>query len=148
MASTRIKDLSATATQAAADDYLAIDGATNGTRKIKPEDLRGGGSSVSPYTSNPAALGSASPGSSDNYSRGDHVHPKPSASDVGAIPAPSSPSSGQYLTYNGSAWGATTLSTATTNSDGLMSSTDKAHLEAVYSDYSSSLVALLGEEES
>ncbi len=39
----------------------------------------------SPYTSNPAALGTASPGSSANYSRGDHVHQKPiySKSDVG-----------------------------------------------------------------
>lgn len=37
----------------------------------------GGGSSPSPYTSNPAALGTASPGSSDNYARGDHVHPLP-----------------------------------------------------------------------
>lgn len=44
----------------------------------------GGGGSVSPYTSNPAALGAASPGSSDSYSRGDHVHPMPSASDIGA----------------------------------------------------------------
>lgn len=44
----------------------------------------GGGGSVSPYTSNPAALGEASPGSSDSYSRGDHVHPMPSASDIGA----------------------------------------------------------------
>ena len=32
-------------------------------------------SSVSPYTSNPAMDGTASPGSSANYSRGDHVHP-------------------------------------------------------------------------
>lgn len=48
----------------------------------------GGGSSVSPYTSNPAALGTASPGSSDNYARGDHVHPKPTASDLGiTVPA-------------------------------------------------------------
>lgn len=44
----------------------------------------GGGGSVSPYTSNPAALGTASPGSSDNYARGDHVHPKPTAADIGA----------------------------------------------------------------
>lgn len=44
----------------------------------------GGGSSVEPYTSDPAALGTASPGSSDKYARGDHVHPKPSASDIGA----------------------------------------------------------------
>lgn len=35
----------------------------------------GGGSSVSPYTSNPAMDGTASAGSSDNYARGDHVHP-------------------------------------------------------------------------
>lgn len=40
------------------------------------------------YTSNPAALGTASPGSSTSWARGDHVHPKPtySASDVGALP--------------------------------------------------------------
>lgn len=44
----------------------------------------GGGGGVSPYTSNPSALGTASAGSSSNYSRGDHVHPMPSASDVGA----------------------------------------------------------------
>ena len=87
----------------------------------------GGGGSVSPYTNNPAALGTASPGSSANYSRGDHVHPMPSASDVGAlpsstvipstaadvgaIPAPSSPSTGAFLVWNGSAWVAQTLST-------------------------------------
>lgn len=117
----------------------------------------GGGSSPSPYTSNPASLGTASAGSSSNYSRGDHVHPMPtaadigalpdsttipsaatatpsnlgtaavgssskyakedhvhnmpSASDVGAIASPSSPSSGQFLVYNGSAWVAQSLST-------------------------------------
>lgn len=39
----------------------------------------------SAYTSNPAALGTASPGSSDKWARGDHVHAKPtySKSDVG-----------------------------------------------------------------
>ena len=112
----------------------------------------GGGSSPSPYTSNPAALGTASPGSSDAYARGDHVHPKPTAADlgitvpsassatpqalgsasagsssdysradhvhamptaanVGAIASPSSPSSGDFLVYNGSAWVAQSLST-------------------------------------
>lgn len=35
----------------------------------------GGGSTIQPYTSNPAAPGTASPGSSDKYARGDHVHP-------------------------------------------------------------------------
>lgn len=34
MANSRIKDISATATSAANDDYFVIDGATNGTRKI------------------------------------------------------------------------------------------------------------------
>lgn len=34
-----------------------------------------GGSSVSPYASNPAMDGTASAGSSDDYARGDHVHP-------------------------------------------------------------------------
>lgn len=71
----------------------------------------GGGTSPSPYTSNPSALGTASPGSSANYSRGDHVHPKPSSGDIGAIPAPSSPATGAFLVWNGSAWVAQTLST-------------------------------------
>lgn len=71
----------------------------------------GGGSQISPYTSNPAALGTASPGSSDDYSRGDHVHAMPTASQVGAIAAPSSPSSGQFLSWNGSAWVAASLPT-------------------------------------
>ena len=44
MSNTRIKDLTTTALTAASDDYLAIDGATNGTRKIKPSDI--GGSSI------------------------------------------------------------------------------------------------------
>lgn len=98
--------------------------------------------------SNPSALGTASPGSSAYWSRGDHVHKMPSASDVGlgnvdnvqqysannpppypvtsvngstgavtlsipstagdvgAIPAPASPSAGDVLTYSGSAWAA------------------------------------------
>ena len=39
----------------------------------------------SAYASNPADLGSAaSPGSSANFSRGDHVHKKPSPADIGA----------------------------------------------------------------
>lgn len=73
----------------------------------------GGGSSVQPYTSNPSALGTANAGSSSNYSRGDHVHPMPSASDVGAIASPSSPATGAFLVWNGSAWVAQTLSTWT-----------------------------------
>lgn len=118
--------------------------------KLWTEPGSGGGSS--PYDSNPAALGTASPGSSSNYARGDHVHPKPSAadlgitvpsaatatpsnlgtaavgtstkyaredhvhnkptytaSDVGAIATPSSPTTGQFLKWNGSAWVASDL---------------------------------------
>lgn len=71
----------------------------------------GGGGSVSPYTSNPEALGTASPGSVNKYSRGDHVHPLPTASAIGAIPAPSSPATGAFLVWDGSAWVAQTLST-------------------------------------
>ena len=45
----------------------------------------GSGSSISPYTSTPAALGTAAAGSSNDYARGDHVHAMPTASDVGAM---------------------------------------------------------------
>lgn len=44
----------------------------NGTKYKIPS---GGGSSISPYASNPAMDGTASPGSSNDYARGDHVHP-------------------------------------------------------------------------
>lgn len=71
----------------------------------------GGGSSVSPYTSAPSPLGTASAGSSNDYARGDHVHQKPTASDIGAITAPSSPATGAFLVWDGSAWTAQTLST-------------------------------------
>lgn len=37
MANSRIKDIATTATFVADDDYLVIDGATNGTRKIKAD---------------------------------------------------------------------------------------------------------------
>lgn len=37
---TRIKDISATATLEATDDYLPLDGSTNGTRKILPLQIR------------------------------------------------------------------------------------------------------------
>lgn len=57
----------------------------------------------------PQALGTAAAGSSSDYSRADHVHAKPTASDIGAIAAPVSPSSGQYLIWNGSAWVAASL---------------------------------------
>lgn len=39
MANKRINGFTTTASSTASDDYLAIDGATNGTRKITPANL-------------------------------------------------------------------------------------------------------------
>lgn len=55
----------------------------------------------------PAMDGTASRGSSTQYARADHVHP----SDTSKITAPSSPATGAFLVYNGSAWVAQTLAT-------------------------------------
>ena len=71
--------------------------------------VTGGGGGPSPYTSSPPALGNASPGVSDNYSRGDHVHPKPSAADLGVIAAPASPTVGDFLVYTAGGWDAVTM---------------------------------------
>jgi hypothetical protein len=49
----------------------------------------------------------ASRGSSTRYARADHVHP----SDTSKISAPSSPATGAFLVYNGTAWVAQSLST-------------------------------------
>lgn len=64
-----------------------------------------------PSDSSPASLGTASPGTSNSFSRSDHVHGKPTASDIGAIAAPSSPATGAFLVWNGTAWVAQTLAT-------------------------------------
>lgn len=53
------------------------------------------------YTSNPEALGTASPGSSTSWAKGDHVHPKPSAGDIGAAPAIHSGSIALSATWTG-----------------------------------------------
>jgi hypothetical protein len=67
----------------------------------------GGGSSIDPYTSNPAALGNfASPGVSDDYARGDHVHPKPSAAELG-ITVPSAYTSNPVMDGTASAGSST-----------------------------------------
>jgi len=60
-------------------------------------------------SSTPANLGTAAVGSSTDYARADHVHNMPSASDVGAIAAPVSATTGQVLTWSGSAWVAQSL---------------------------------------
>lgn len=78
---------------------------------IPAEDLASGVIPTVPsaYASNPAALGTAAPGSSTSWAKGDHIHPKPTPADLGAIPAPSSPASGAFLVWDGSAWVAQTL---------------------------------------
>lgn len=78
------------------------------------------------------------------------------ASDVGALPSSTSipsktsdltndsgflTSAGAVTSFNG-ATGAVVISAATTSANGLMSATDKSHLDAVYADYSSALTAL------
>lgn len=63
-------------------------------------------------TTAPANLGaSAAVGNGTTWARSNHVHKRPTAAEVGAIPAPSSPTSGQFLVYDGSAWVAQTLAT-------------------------------------
>lgn len=78
------------------------------------DGLRNAGGGT-PYASNPAMDGTASPGSSNDYARGDHVHPsdtsKASVSDVTATrqmlapiladPAGQAVSAGDYFIYNG-----------------------------------------------
>lgn len=80
---------------------------------IPASDLASGVIPTVPSASSatPQALGTAAAGSSSDYSRADHVHAKPSAADIGAIAAPSSPSSGQFLSWNGNAWVAASLPT-------------------------------------
>lgn len=56
----------------------------------------------------PAMDGTASRGSSAQYARADHVHPH----DTSKITAPSSPATGAFLVYNGSAWVAQTVPSA------------------------------------
>lgn len=76
------------------------------------EHWSGGGSSPSPSSATPQPLGTASAGSSTDYSRADHVHAMPSASDVGALA-----SNTTYVsTVNGSS-GAVTLSIPSTAAD-------------------------------
>ena len=75
-------------------------------------DESGGGSSPSPSSATPQPLGTAAAGSSTDYSRADHVHKMPSASDVGALA-----SNTTYVsTVNGSS-GAVTLSIPSTAAD-------------------------------
>ena len=58
----------------------------------------------SPSDATPQALGTAGAGSSADYSRADHVHAMPTAANVGAIAAPTSPAAGNILVYDGTSW--------------------------------------------
>lgn len=64
------------------------------------------------FSGNPSALGTASPGTANGLARGDHVHPMPSASDIGALAAGGTAANAsklggktpdQYLGVNGTA---------------------------------------------
>ena len=113
-------------------------------------------------TAAPADLGTAAAGVSTSYARADHVHKMPTASDLGAyvIPSGGIPKSdlasavqtslgkadtalqtAPVTSVNG-ATGAVVIGNATTSAAGLMSATDKSHLDDVYADYSSALTAL------
>jgi hypothetical protein len=69
-----------------------------------------GGGSVSPSDATPQTLGTATPGTSAAYSRGDHVHAMPSASDVGAVPTARTITAGTGLTGGGDLTADRTLS--------------------------------------
>ena len=60
-------------------------------------------------TGTPAMDGTGAAGSSSNYARADHVHPKPSAADLGVIAAPVSPTVGDFLVYTAGGWDAVTM---------------------------------------
>lgn len=151
--STRIKDLTTTASSPASDDYLAIDGATNGTRKIPASSLGGGGTSdditnASTVTGSTVsdALDSLSDeiASKGTYSKPSGGIPKSdlaSAVQTSLGKADTALQTAPVTSVNGST-GAVVISTATTSANGLMSSTDKGRLDTLYADYSSAITAL------
>ena len=73
-----------------------------GTPAYFTSDMRTKLANLNPYTSNPAMDGTASPGNSSAYARGNHVHPH----DTSKLDAPSGGSVGQVLkkTANGAEW--------------------------------------------
>lgn len=151
--STRIKDLTTTASSPASDDYLAIDGATNGTRKI-PASSIGGASSSDDVTNDSTVTGatvsdaletlSGEIANKGTYSKPSGGIPKTdlaSAVQTSLGKADTALQTAPVTSVNG-ATGAVVISTATTSANGLMSSTDKGRLDALYADYSSAMTAL------
>lgn len=151
--STRIKDLTTTASSPASDDYLAIDGATNGTRKIPASSLGGGGTSDD-ITNASTVTGSTVSDALETLS-GEIANKGTYSKPSGGIPKTDLASAVQtslgkadtalqtapVTSVNGST-GAVVIGNATTSAAGLMSATDKSHLDTVYADYSSALTAL------
>lgn len=151
--STRIKDLTTTASSLASDDYLAIDGATNGTRKIPASSLGGGGTSDD-ITNASTVTGSTVSDALETLS-GEIANKGTYSKPSGGIPKTDLASAVQtslgkadtalqtapVTSVNGST-GAVVIGNATTSAAGLMSATDKSHLDTVYADYSSALTAL------
>ena len=150
--STRIKDLT-TASSPASDDYLAIDGATNGTRKIPASEIGGGGTSddITNESTVSGATVTAALSSLNDQIANKGTYSKPS----GGIPKSDLASAVQTslgkadtalqtapVTSVNGATGAVVIANATTSAAGLMSATDKSHLDTVYADYSSALTAL------
>lgn len=68
----------------------------------------------SPYTSNPAMDGTASPGSSTSYAKGDHVHP----SDTSRAPVSHATSTSTYGEGTGTNYGHLRLSDSTSSTSG------------------------------
>lgn len=54
--------------------------------KAKLDGVAAGATANTASGATPKALGTATPGSLAGFSRGDHVHPKPSPADIGAVP--------------------------------------------------------------
>lgn len=151
--STRIKDLTTTASSPASDDYLAIDGATNGTRKIPASSLGGGGTSdditnastvTGSTVSDALETLSGEIATKGTYSKPSGGIPKTdlaSAVQTSLGKADTALQTAPVTSVNGST-GAVVIGNATTSAAGLMSATDKSHLDTVYADYSSALTAL------
>lgn len=151
--SIRIKDLTTTASSPASDDYLALDGATNGTRKIAASSIGGGGTSdditnastvTGSTVSDALETLSGEIATKGTYSKPSGGIPKSdlaSAVQTSLGKADTALQTAPVTSVNGST-GAVVIGNATTSAAGLMSATDKSHLDTVYADYSSALTAL------
>lgn len=141
MSNVRIKDL-ATDSALAAGDYIIVDSEAEGTRKY---DI---GSGLAGKVNKPAGNGTSgqvlktngdgttrweneSGGGGGGASSSDDV------SNASSVTGTTVTDALNYLQTNKAG-----KSNATTSAAGLMSATDKSHLDAVYADYSSAIAAL------